>query len=142
MSETDATTTEAQSAPEKPPRCGKETASGPCVRPAEHKHGCMSQKVADNKKKGGSQVPMTPEEELAKSLLAQAREAAQAAKVARAAVLAKAEEERVMAWLDAHDLKAVPMTKKELAERDAQEKKAEEPEAGTTEAETTDDNNA
>lgn len=30
-------------------RCGKDTASGPCVRPSAHRHGCMSQKVLNNK---------------------------------------------------------------------------------------------
>lgn len=31
-------------------RCGNETASGPCRRPAGHPHGCMSQKVYDVKR--------------------------------------------------------------------------------------------
>ncbi len=34
----------------KPGRCGNHTASGPCVRPEGHPHGCMSQKVSDRKR--------------------------------------------------------------------------------------------
>jgi hypothetical protein len=30
-------------------RCGRQTASGPCCRPANHPHGCMSQAVKERK---------------------------------------------------------------------------------------------
>lgn len=111
-----------ESSTEKAPRCGHETASGPCIRPLNHPAGHMSQKVADTKRENAKAKrgvgSLTPEEMEAKEA---ERAAAAAARIEKAreqyaARLARLEEDAA-----AFGMKLVPMTAKEKAAQKAAE---------------------